>query len=192
MNFFRPRVFIITGLIFLSAGLGFRIFIIEQADRNSTLNDPLQIQVQSLLTDIKGTIRPEFLLPDIHGQIRSIKEWDGKVVLINFWATWCLPCLKEIPELIALQNQYGDKGLQVIGIALQNPKEVIDFVAKHNMSYPVLAGEAEVIVIAQSYGNHIGALPYTAIIDRRGIVSFTKAGPVTFEEAEEVIVKMIM
>jgi len=192
MNFLRPRVFIITGLIFLSIGLGFRVFITEQRDQNPTFKDPIQFQAQSLLTDIKGTIRPEFLLPDIHGQIRSIKEWDGKVVLINFWATWCLPCLKEIPELIALQNQYGEQGLQVIGIALQNTEEVIDFVDKHDMSYPVLAGEAEVIVIAQSYGNHIGALPYTAIIDRHGIVSFTKAGPVTFEEAEEVIVKLLM
>ena len=75
---------------------------------------------------------------------------------------------------------------------MQNAEEVIDFVANHNMSYPVLAGEAEVIVIAESYGNHIGALPYTAIIDRSGIVSFTKAGPVTFEEVEELIVKLLM
>lgn len=192
MNFNRTRVFIITGLIFLSAGLGLRVLIIEQADRNSTLNDSIQFQPQSLLTDIKGSIRPEFSLPDIQGRIRSINEWDGKVVLINFWATWCLPCLKEIPELLALQNQYGEQGLQVIGIALQKAEEVIDFVDSHHMTYPVLAGEAEVIVIAESYGNHIGALPYTAIIDRRGIVSFAKAGPVTFEEVEDVIVRLLM
>jgi peroxiredoxin len=136
---------------------------------------------------IQGKPRPDFSLPDLTGRSRHISEWDGQVLAINFWASWCLPCLHEIPELVDLQTRYADRGLQIIGIALQKPEEITDFIVEYKMNYPVLAGEDSVIEIAESYGNTIGALPYTVIIDRSGRIVFVKLGPVTGTEVEGVI-----
>jgi len=140
---------------------------------------------------ILGQLRPEFSLPDIHGTVHNIKEWDGKVILLNFWATWCSPCLQEIPELVDLQQQYQSRGLQVIGIALQDPNELTDFIREHGMNYPVLAGLEAVIVIAENYGNLVGGLPYTAIIDKSGKIVFVKAGQINKIEVEAILSSLI-
>jgi len=138
-----------------------------------------------------GTPRPDFSLADVDGVPRNVGEWDGKVVALNFWATWCPPCRKEIPEFVALQAKYGGRGLQFVGIALQRPEEVRDFMAEHGMNYPVLAGEMDVIRLAERYGNRVGALPYTVIIDRTGRIAYVKAGPLHGEVAEEVITPLL-
>lgn len=140
---------------------------------------------------IIGSVRPDFSLGDVQGRIRNINEWDGKVVAINFWATWCPPCIKEIPEFVELQHRFGAQGLQFIGIALQRPEEVTEFMEKTGMNYPVLAGEMEVIRIAESYGNDIGALPYTVILNREGRIEFVKRGPLAGADAEAVISKLL-
>lgn len=141
----------------------------------------------ALLTDTTGSHRPDFSLADLSGRVRTMSEWDGQVVAVNFWASWCAPCLQEIPELVDLQARYGSRGLQIVGIALQKPEELGKFVNEYKMNYPVLAGEGPVIAIAETFGNTIGALPYTVIIDRTGKIVFVKAGPVTGLEVEAVI-----
>ncbi len=189
----RPRVFIACGVVLAVMGLSMMILShgdLTPADGAAIENTHTEPDV--LFQPVEGMVRPDFSIADLDGRMRSISEWDGKVVLINFWATWCLPCLTEIPELLELQNNYGEQGLQVIGIALQKPEEVSSFVAEHNMTYPVMAGEAEVIVIAESYGNRIGALPYTAIINRDGTVAFTRAGPISREEVQDLIEDLLM
>ena len=140
---------------------------------------------------VLGVRRPEFTLPDLEGRQRSITEWDGKVVALNFWATWCPPCLKEVPEFVSLQEKYREQGLQFIGIALQKPEEVREFVAEHEVNYPILAGELEVIQLAEAYGNNIGALPYTVIIDRNGQIAHVKPGILPTEEAENIISSLL-
>ena len=113
------------------------------------------------------------------------------MVALNFWATWCPPCLKEVPEFVSLQEKYRAQGLQFIGIALQKPEEVREFVAEHGVNYPILAGELEVIKLAEAYGNSIGALPYTVIIDRNGHISHVKPGILPTEEAESIITGLL-
>lgn len=140
---------------------------------------------------IIGTARPDFSLTDVAGETRNISEWDGKVIAINFWATWCPPCIKEIPEFIAIQQKYQAQGLQFIGIALQRAEEVTEFMQTYGMNYPVLAGEMEVIKLSESYGNDIGALPYTVIIDRQGLIHFVKRGPLAGDTAEAIIAKLL-
>ena len=192
MTLRRTIVYIISGLVFLAIGLFVGLRNQENTEQGVLISDDPSVDSGPLFEDMTGSPRPEFSLPDIHGRPRSVSEWDGRVILINFWATWCLPCLKEIPELLALQDEYGELGLQVLGIALQKPDAVTGFVAEHNMTYPVMAGEAEVIVIAESYGNRAGALPYSAIIDRHGYIAFTKAGPITKDEVENLLVDLLM
>ncbi len=134
-----------------------------------------------------GTPRPEFAVADINGVIRNIKDWDGKVILLNFWATWCPPCLKEIPAFIALQNEYGERGLQIVGVAMDNEEAVRRFNDKLPMNYPVIAGDMETIELARRYGNTIGALPYTVIIDREGIIRATFAGELSKARALQAV-----
>jgi len=137
--------------------------------------------------DVTGQPRPAFSLPDLDGVERHVAEWDGKVLVINFWATWCPPCRKEIPEFIDLQDHYRERGLQFLGVALEQPEPVRKFAAALGINYPLLAGELPVIGIAEAYGDSIGALPYTAIIDRDGRIRFTHAGPLSRDKAEEMI-----
>jgi peroxiredoxin len=180
-------ILIIISVCFIAFG-----FVVQQKiDTPESIDVPIQsypelTTSQPVLLELKGKYRPEFSLLDVGKNIRSISEWDGKVLVINFWASWCLPCLKEIPDLVSLQSEYADKGLQVIGIALQKPEELIDFIREYNMNYPVLAGEGPVIAIAEMYGNLIGALPYTVIVDREGTVVYTHAGPMTRVEVETI------
>ena len=139
-----------------------------------------------------GVMRPDFSLPDLDGRQHGPGEWVGKVLVLNFWASWCPPCLKEIPAFIRLQEKYAGRDVQFVGIALQRPEEVRDFVLTQGINYPVLAGEAEVIRVAEDYGNRIGALPYTVVIDRRQRVAFIKRGPLPESEAERIINSLIL
>jgi thiol-disulfide isomerase/thioredoxin len=134
-----------------------------------------------------GAVRPEFTLPDLEGVKHNVTEWNGKVLAINFWATWCPPCRKEIPEFVAMQRKYADRGLQFIGVALEQPDPVRRFVAEYHVNYPVLVGEMDVIQIAESYGNQAGALPYTVLVGRDGKIVFAHMGPLPTEQAEAAL-----
>jgi len=132
-------------------------------------------------------LRPEFVLKDIDDKLRNIKEWDGKVLMINFWATWCPPCRREIPAFIELQDAYKDKGFSIIGVAIDTKQSVIDFTDPMGVNYPLLLGEEEGIKLTQAYGNRLGVLPYTVFVDRKGRIVNTHRNELTFKLAEEII-----
>ncbi len=179
---------LLAGLVFASGYLGYSLYhYLQQQQDSPTTQKPANALQATTGEQVLGNRRPEFTLPDLDGRQRSITEWDGKVLALNFWATWCPPCLKEVPEFVLLQEKYRAQGLQFIGIALQRPEEVREFVAEHRVNYPILAGELEVVKLAEAYGNHIGALPYTVIIDRDGQIAHVKTGVLPTEEAERAI-----
>ena len=130
---------------------------------------------------------PAFSLKDLDDTTRHSKEWDGKVRMINFWASWCPPCVREIPAFIKLQNDYKDKGLVIIGIALDKKQSVQDFTDPMDINYPILMAEQEGIALAKAYGNKFGILPYTLIVDRKGRIIYTHRSELTYELAEKVI-----
>ena len=131
--------------------------------------------------------RPDFTLPDVEGKPRSIGEWDGKVIVLNFWATWCPPCVREIPALQQLYETYQDKGLVVVGVALDTTQSVIDFIDPQGVEYPVLIADQEGPALTSQYGNRLNVLPYTVVIDRQGNIVYRHRSEITFEEAEKVI-----
>lgn len=106
--------------------------------------------------------------PDLQGRSRSLAEWRGSVLVVNFWATWCPPCLKEIPDFIRMQEKLGARGVQFVGIAADQPDKVRLFAAKYRMNYPVLLADMAVVEIAKQAGNQAGGLPFTVILDREG------------------------
>ena len=127
---------------------------------------------------------PSWELKDLEGKTVKLADFKGKVVLLNFWATWCPPCRQEIPDLVALQNQYRDKGLVVIGISLdeKGPAPVKAFVNRMKINYPVVMGDQKT---AAAYGG-IEAIPTTFYIDRAGNVAGVHQGGAdraTFEAA---------
>ena len=134
-----------------------------------------------------GSQRPGFSLPDQEGVTHQLSEWDGKVMVINFWATWCPPCRKETPAFVELQDQYGEQGLQFIGVAIDEKDNVENFADTYGVNYPMLLGDLEAINISKSYGNRFGTLPYTVIVDRQGKISFIQRGELLKTTAEEKI-----
>jgi len=129
----------------------------------------------------------DFSLPDLEGEQRSLQQWRGKVVMLNFWAPWCPPCRKEIPAFIELQEKYAARGFTIVGITLDTQENAQVFADTMGINYPVLIAEDKGIELAGNYGNTLGALPYTAIIDRQGHVVFTHRSELSLQQAESAI-----
>lgn len=133
----------------------------------------------------------EINLPDITGKQRSISEWDGKIRIINFWATWCPPCLKEIPEFIKLQNEFDGKGLQFIGIAIDDKSAVEHYLKSIPINYPMLIAGDEGIELSQQLGNVINAVPFTLIINEQGQIIHRQPGELSREKILEIITPLL-
>lgn len=108
---------------------------------------------------------PEFTLATLTGQQRSIFDWPDRALVINFWATWCAPCRREIPLLKEFQNARRDDGIQVVGIAVDKLEPVRAFAAEMEFNYPQLIGMAEAMDAAASFGIDFFALPFTVFTD---------------------------
>ncbi len=182
----RWQILAIGGVLAIISGLaGYQLQQHQKTEDNSVQ----EVVAENSMTpeNVINTKVDDFSLSDVDGEQRNLSEWQGKVIVINFWATWCPPCREEIPAFIELQEQYSNDGLQFIGIALQEAEEIRDFIIEFDVNYPSLVGTDDVIKLANKLGNNIGALPYTVIINRDGVISFTRRGPLSKSEAELAI-----
>ncbi len=141
----------------------------------------------SMLTMTIPETLPGFTLKDTDGVVRNSAEWRDKILIVNFWATWCPPCLEEMPALIDFQNRYSANGVQVIGVAVDNLDQVKSFIAAHGINFPVMIGSDDAIAVAQKMGNRISVLPYTAIFDSRGKTLYAQPGKITKEALEKAV-----
>ena len=129
--------------------------------------------------------------PDLEGREQSLSQWKGKVLIVNFWATWCEPCKKEIPEFVKVQAKFGAKGVQFVGIALDDREKVQAMSRELGINYPVLIAPISAIEASRDAGNDKSALPFTAILDRNGRVASSKLGGLDESSLEAVISKLI-
>ena len=128
---------------------------------------------------------------DMSGQTQPLAQWRGKVVIVNFWATWCPPCRTEIPAFIKLQDKYGKQGLVFVGIAIDQKDKVQAFADDVGINYPSLLGELDAIELAKVSGNRLSGLPYTAVVNRQGSIVATELGGVTEAKLEPIIKSLL-
>lgn len=135
-------------------------------------------------------------LPDPNGKTQALKQWQGKIIVLNFWATWCPPCREEMPELSALNTEFQNRNVVVIGIAIDEMDAVKAFVndtkaGAIKVSYPLLAAEVEGMGLAAGLGNDKGVLPFTLVIKPDGTVAKSYFGRVTKPLLEETLAKLL-
>ena len=109
-----------------------------------------------------------FTLPDMAGVDREFSEWGGKYRLLNFWATWCAPCRREIPLLKAFQEQHGENDFQILGIAVDYPEQVASYAEEAQFNYPILVGQQDAMAVAESSGIEFIGMPFTMFVAKDG------------------------
>lgn len=137
-----------------------------------------------------GPVYPVFELSDMEGEVRDFAEWNGKHRILNFWATWCAPCRREIPLLKAFQDERAADGFQVIGIAVDFLEPVVDYAKEANFNYPILVGEQDAMAVAESSGVAFIGLPFTMLVAADGELIGTHMGEIHKEQLDEIATLM--
>jgi thiol-disulfide isomerase/thioredoxin len=164
-------------LLIVSIGFGFRYYFLDTHSEKGGNQATAPLFAASF--------------PNEKGQIQHLKQYAGKTVVLNFWATWCEPCREEMPELSALHQIYQGKNVVVLGVAIDDMATIDEFLKETKVSYPLFAAEMQGMEIANYLGNNKGVLPYTVIIKADGSVAETYFGRVTKPLLEETLLKLI-
>ena len=170
-----------VAIIALGAGSFIRSLITDSYQTELTGDESLQGAQAVLATQ----------LPDLDGTEQAVSQWLGKVIVVNFWATWCTPCREEIPEFIEAQKKYGDQGLLFVGIAIDQLDRVQMFSKEFGINYPVLVGSINTWSLLEAAGNRMSALPYTVVIDRSGNLVENYLGRVDMKKLEKLVIPLL-
>jgi thiol-disulfide isomerase/thioredoxin len=131
------------------------------------------------LTGDRADSLPDFHLPDLDGREIASAEWAGKVLVLNYWASWCPPCVREMPALIRAQQAHDPGHFRVVGIAIDQQDAVEHFLVDHPVNYAILIGNPEAVEMSRRLGNRMQGIPFTVIFDRGGRRIFSQVGEVS-------------
>ena len=146
---------------------------------------------QTSQTAESQTSQISFSLKDMNDKMRHSSEWTGKILVINFWATWCGPCRHEIPAFNAVQKKFASQNVQFLGLAYDDKAAIERFTSIIPIDYPVLYGDNEVMELSMKYGNIQSILPYTLFVDAQGKVFHVREGALTQEVTEQILAKAL-
>jgi peroxiredoxin len=124
-------------------------------------------------------------LPDTHGVHQAVQQWRGKVLVLNFWATWCPPCRQEMPGFSRVQTKFGPRGVQVVGLSIDTLNKVIQFQDDTPVSYPLLIGTMDLLDRSAAWGNSAQAMPFTAFFGRDGKLASVHLGQMSEQALED-------
>lgn len=167
----------VAGMVALAAGLYFGHDTGEPSTRNVAGSDAAALLGLSL--------------PDTKGREQPLAQFKGKVLVVNFWATWCVPCREEMPEFVRAQHELGSRGVQFVGIAIDQPDKIDAFAAELQLNYPTLVGGYGAIELSKVMGNRLGALPFTVIVNRAGTVAHTQLGPLKEAQLRSILSQLL-
>jgi len=162
----KITAFVVVAVLFTAIGIYFGVKRLQPSA-------PADTAVAALM---------QISMKDSAGKQRKMSEWQGKVLVLNFWATWCPPCVSEMPELVALQNDFVSKNVQVVGIGIDSPSNIREFAEKHQITYPLLLGGLEGTELSKQFGNQSGGLPFTLLIGADGSVRKSYMGRLDMEQ----------
>jgi len=168
---YRSRILVLA-VALLATGAGFFAY-------RATLPDRSVAEAAAELMRLR--------LPDVSGKDQSLAQWQDKVVIVNFWATWCGPCREEIPVLLRVQAKHASNGVQVVGISIDSVDKVREFAIEYGIAYPLVIGSMDTIDLTRRLGNKTAGLPYTIVLDRTGRVVKTHLGGISEVELESAI-----
>lgn len=177
----NKKLLIVIAVVGVATGIAANQFYTQQQPPKAAVTPPASAATK------ESSQRPDYTLKDLTDKAHSASEWDGKVVVVNFWATWCPPCRREMPEFIKFQEAYASKGFTFVGIALDEKSAVINFTDPMGVNYPILMAEQEGIQISQDYGNRLNTLPFTVVLDRKGNIVKHISREVDFEGIEAIV-----
>ena len=130
---------------------------------------------------------PDFTLGDLDGKPRSILSWPGKSMIVNFWATWCAPCRREIPLLRELQKEHGAEGFQIVGVAVDIREDVVKYAKDMGIDYPILTGEQDGLDAVMKFGQGSIGFPFTVFTDKDGRIVLFHLGEIKKEQADVLL-----
>ena len=169
----RRQLAIICGISLLALLGG--VFTSQWISKTGLASDP----------SVKAFLANPWQTPD--GKPANTEQWKGKVLVVNFWASWCPPCVEEMPTLELLQQEYLQQNVLFIGIGIDSPSNIREFLKSTPVSYAIVIGGLEGSNLSKQMGNTQGALPYTVIIDSKGKSTYTKLGKISEDELRKAI-----
>ena len=175
----RSRVWLVLGgVALMAAAVGYRLGVLGGNAESPTATISASPIFEMVLTDLKG-------------QPQGLGQWRGKVLVVNYWATWCHPCLEEMPGFSRLQDKYRDKSVQFVGISIDTASKILEFQKTTPVSYPLLIGDIGVMEKSAALGNTRQALPFTAVFDGQGHLSATKLGRFAEADLERLLLELV-
>lgn len=176
----KKTTLIYGAIALLSLGAGFLV-------SRAWLTQPAEPPAPATASLPVPTMLPEFSLQNRAGELQSIHSWPDKSLIVNFWATWCAPCRREIPLLKALQHSRGEEGFQVIGIAVDFREDVLKYAEQMQIDYPLLVGEQDGLAAIDAFGIEAVGFPFTVFTNRQGRIVLTHLGELTAPQAKIIL-----
>lgn len=182
------RLILYTSVLAISAALGF-LASYMLAGAPPVVAEPVSLKERAgiAMADVSATPGADFTMPNMLGGDSNLSDWEGKPRLINFWATWCAPCRREIPLLKTLQDAQQPDGLQVIGIAFDEMDAVKQYAVEADFNYPILVGEEDAVAAAEAFDIELMALPFTLVVSGSGELINAHIGEIEADEADAII-----